>query len=146
VVTPVTVRKQLEQDVLELMEEAECYLKQMREERLPFDHPRFLEWSAGVESLLWNTFGELSSHTRTWLAVFETDATPHVYYGRLADCLHRARRALAQSGMPNPLLEAGEWFTLPEFLHNRRRQQKRRAEQARWELFWAWAHLERHKL
>ncbi|ARU62253.1 hypothetical protein CBW65_15480 [Tumebacillus avium] len=132
-----TVRGQLEEQVLLKLEEAERYLKAMREERLDVDDPRFQEWQRGVGLLLWFAFGELSPHTRTWQRVHAADATAHVYYSRLSGCLHRARKRVAQSGLPNPLLSAPEGVLLPAFSINRSYWRDGIAEQARWRLFFA---------
>lgn len=141
-----TVRGQLEGQVLQKMVEAERYLKAMREERLAVDDPRFQEWQHGVGLLLWFAFGELSPHTRTWLRLHAADATPHVFYSRVSGCLHRARKRMAQSGLPNPFLSAPEGLRLPAFAINRSCWREQIAEQARWRLFFAAERYERGKL
>ncbi|ASS75908.1 hypothetical protein CIG75_13700 [Tumebacillus algifaecis] len=141
-----SIRRQLEQEVFQRLEEAEGYFKRMRDERLDRNHPRFSEWSNGVELLFWLSFGELSPHYRTWQTVLRVEATEQVLYSRLSGCLHRARRALLRSGLPNPLLLVPAGFVLPSFPQNHGFVQKRKAERACWELFFAehffaWAKL-----
>ncbi|TCP52884.1 hypothetical protein EV586_107127 [Tumebacillus sp. BK434] len=140
-----TVRGQLEAQVLQKMEEAEAFLKTMREERLAVDDPRFVEWQQGVDFLLWFAFGELAPHTRTWRRALAADVTLHVYYSRLSGCLYRAQKLL-QNGVPNPLRPAPDGLILPVFAINRRHRQEQLADLARWRLFFAAEREQRGKL
>ncbi|KEO83225.1 hypothetical protein [Tumebacillus flagellatus] len=102
------VRKQIESQLLELLQEALTYQIKLGAQAVPPEDARFTEWQRETARLLRIAFGELSVHFRAFRR----------QEGR-ETCLARARRALAVYGIPNPFLLVEDGLSLPDFARNR---------------------------
>lgn len=103
-----TVRKQREELLLRLMEEAMSYEHHLLWNAIAEEDVRYLEWQSGVAQLLQFAFGELSVHYRSF-------CSPE----RSEDCVRLAREAVVSFGIPNPWRLVEEERVWPDFPHNR---------------------------
>lgn len=125
-------------DVLSRLQEAEHFLKILRQDHLELSDLRMREWNEVTKAVMRFAFGELSQHYRGFQVV-EGSVQPDrgLYFYRLSRCLQQARRSLQKHRMPNSDLQVPEGFRLPDYLHNRRYERERIGERSWWRLFWS---------
>ncbi|MBL0388053.1 hypothetical protein JJB07_15650 [Tumebacillus sp. ITR2] len=117
------IRKQMERQVLELLQEAIAHGKRLERSGIMAEDERVVEWRKGASRLLLFAFGELSPYTRKFQACEGAES-----------CLVSARRALCRGGIPNPWLLVEERVGLPSFPRNRAWYAEQQGEDAIWEL------------
>jgi len=129
------------------LQEAEHFLKLLRQDQVVSTDPRFQEWGQVTMGVLCFVFGQLSPAYRQLLELVTSSETDHgVYFYRLSRCLTRARRELKKHGVPNGGLDVPAGLELPDYLVNRAYERERITLRSWWTLFWASQTFEKYKL
>lgn len=134
-------------EVLSRLQEAEHYLKLLRQDQVVSTDPRLQEWGHVTTGVLCFAFGQLSPYYRQLQGLVVSSETDRgVYFYRLSRCLVRARRDLKKNGLPNGGLDVPEGLELPDYLYNRAYERERIALRSWWTLFWSGHTFESYKL